>query len=396
MGLFVLSLSILKGLRAPNLWAANHYVLNYSEGLIRRGLFGTIGLMLFGDVFYKYRTLFVIAFGIMALWLIYLLLQSYKVSAKNSPFQMCILVFFASPAMVFFVHEVGFFDQFGFLVTIGFIFHCRTLKHNLLAVIIGLSGSLLAFVHEGLVFIYLPVMLLALVCQGYSDETAAPPSRRYKILLLISCLPAIISLILLAGKGPISSSQLERLVAQIGPHIDFGIRLDIFHILQRSGGNDLLLMLHSWTRASSWVELLVDLLILSPSLTFLIYYGIIFVNSIKKKINKPAIKIAFIISSLSPLSLNLLGWDTHRWDALVVVTTYSSLLVLLTYFEAQLTPEQTTRIVFLAIPVIFLGLSSEYFLCDDDHFKLYPFLDHLYYLSDVLGGRIKFPTFPTQ
>jgi len=44
----VFAVSLLKGARMPSLWAATHMTFNYSQGFIRRGLFGQV-LRVFGE-----------------------------------------------------------------------------------------------------------------------------------------------------------------------------------------------------------------------------------------------------------------------------------------------------------------------------------------------------------
>ncbi len=57
----VFAVSLLKGLRMPNLWSATHMTFNYSQGFIRRGLFGQILRVVGGKRAYHYSTLALLA-----------------------------------------------------------------------------------------------------------------------------------------------------------------------------------------------------------------------------------------------------------------------------------------------------------------------------------------------
>jgi hypothetical protein len=57
----VFAVSLLKGLRMPNLWSATHMTFNYSQGFIRRGPFGEILRTVGGQHPYNYNRLALIA-----------------------------------------------------------------------------------------------------------------------------------------------------------------------------------------------------------------------------------------------------------------------------------------------------------------------------------------------
>jgi hypothetical protein len=51
----VFAVSLLKGLRMPNLWSATHMTFNYTQGFIRRGLFGQVLRAVGGRGIYHYN-----------------------------------------------------------------------------------------------------------------------------------------------------------------------------------------------------------------------------------------------------------------------------------------------------------------------------------------------------
>src|SRR3954471_8787288 len=57
----VFAVSLMKGLRMPNLWAASHMTFNYQQRFIRRALFGEVLLLVSGGRLSHYPSLLIIA-----------------------------------------------------------------------------------------------------------------------------------------------------------------------------------------------------------------------------------------------------------------------------------------------------------------------------------------------
>src|SRR6185295_18674511 len=114
------AIALLKGLCMPSLWAATHLTFNYSHGFIRRGLIGelirTIGR---GGRLYNYYFLAaasIVMLVVVAVVLGLVIRKALRSDAGDMGLRGAVLVYAASPGLVFFIHEIGYFDYAGLLL----------------------------------------------------------------------------------------------------------------------------------------------------------------------------------------------------------------------------------------------------------------------------------------
>lgn len=115
----ILFLSILRGIRVPNIWSYSHFLFNYDLGFIKRGLIGEI-ISQFNNPYllsYEFFFIFSIAILFIVIVLISLLLKD-LINSHNPIFIGCSVVFSSSLAVVFLSHSVGYFDHIGLLVAL--------------------------------------------------------------------------------------------------------------------------------------------------------------------------------------------------------------------------------------------------------------------------------------
>src|SRR4051812_36450618 len=121
----VFAVALLKGLRMPSLWAATHLTFNYSHGFIRRGLIGELIRVLGrGGRLYNYAFLAgtsIVLLVAVAVVLGLVIRKALRADRGDVGLQGAVLVFAASPGLVFFIHEIGYFDYVGFLLLLLFM-----------------------------------------------------------------------------------------------------------------------------------------------------------------------------------------------------------------------------------------------------------------------------------
>ena len=108
----------------PNLWSATHMTFNYTQGFIRRGLFGQVLRALGGRNIYHYNKLALIAVVMFVLAVLAMARLTRRMLATDGGDRGLVaatLVFAASPGIVFLAHEIGYLDYVGFIAVPLFI-----------------------------------------------------------------------------------------------------------------------------------------------------------------------------------------------------------------------------------------------------------------------------------
>jgi hypothetical protein len=151
-----------RGFHAAGLWTVNYYQAGIFDGFYRRALLGTL-LTPFGclrfDYFFVEAVQFLVLFAVLGLF-VYVAIRSRE--------QLALTVFFLSVAGGYFFHEVGYPEQFLWLVAAATIY---ALKHNR----DYLAGALLflaMLVHEMALLMVLPIVFLYWMLEG-KESTAS-------------------------------------------------------------------------------------------------------------------------------------------------------------------------------------------------------------------------------
>ncbi len=252
----VFVLTWLKGFRLPNLWSANLFAFNYSQGFVRRGLIGEMARRLGGEEVFRYELFVYFAFALFfvtALSLGLLIRKALQSDRQDIGFKVAILVFAASPALVFFVHVIGYTDYVGVLFVLWLVLWGHRSKHPY-AIFYGIVGASIVFslVHEGLSLLLGPALVFLMVCHVLRLAGASLLSRGQWLLLLAHGLVATLMILSMSSAvSLIGVEELERVQAlrhYIETHADFPVRVDAFDALQRSSKENLTrLMPWYWT-----------------------------------------------------------------------------------------------------------------------------------------------------
>jgi hypothetical protein len=320
----VAAIALLKGLRMPSAWAATHLTFNYTQGFVRRGLVGEILYLLHGSggaQHYNELALFAIAMFVLVVGTTgWLLRRTLAASPGDLGLVLALLVFLASPALVFFVHIIGYLDDFAVLYGVGFVlFAARTRRHPALLVAAALAGgAVLALVHEMLTWSFSPAILFALLCCAARAASGSPPTWR-------NWAPAVGAWLALLGEavavgllGTRSPARVQALVQSVVPRVDFPLRGDAFDVLHRSlSENVLQLMPYHWSQPGTIDSLVRTTLTAAPGILFLLAYGVHLLWAVVPDPRwRRLLVAAFVLAALSPHALNVIGWDTGRWNSI--------------------------------------------------------------------------------
>ncbi|HTV19360.1 MAG TPA: hypothetical protein VMG12_11830 [Polyangiaceae bacterium] len=403
------AVGFLKAWRLPNRWAATNFVLNYSQGFVRRGLVGEVARRLFGDAAFHYWLFVVFAFLVMAatagalLWLCRRALAGR--SGEGGALELGILVFLASPALVMLVHLVGYLDYLGLLFVTAFAALRAPPRRKWLGYwVAALAGPLLALVHEAQTILFMPVVLFVLACRELAEAQRAPAADERSSLMrtgrVALALAAVLALALGVSAFVSSSGDPQRVAALdrwLHQRADFTLHYGVARALKTGSPVGLLDMMWSfWTapgRAIWWFKALILFL---PSFAFLGLVGWRAIGAAERasRLERGALRALFLLACLSPLSLNVVAWDYARWFALAVTNALVCLLALHAGCQVSSRHEAggASLLPLAAALTIGLGLASDAILFNSARVSYYPFFDQWQALGALVeSGKLPLP-----
>ena len=381
----ILGLSILRGIRFPNIWSYSHFLFNYEFGLVKRGLIGEI-IKHFNSPWLSSYDFFVIVSALILIANIVLLSLLIRdlLNSKNWVLIGCSVMFVSSLAVVFLSHSIGYFDHIGLLITLVTI-KINSFSKKVLFLLPSLTFALL--VHEAIAIIFFPVIFMSLLF----DMQAENKRHQFTWLILLSTLVVIFTWFV--SNSTIKKSEAREMYSNLQTKTGYALRKDAFNVLHRRGKDNLIIMNKIWFQAKRLHQLIESLLVILPVLLTFMYLTI---YMLKKSNTKIYLVILAILASLSPQLLHVFGWDMHRWNTLTITTSFLIWYVVYRSRNRLLLTELPNGIYPIFILITFLNGISTIELFDNYSVKSFPFTEHQAYIVNVITGNESFPYLPKR
>lgn len=379
----ILLITMLKGIRFPNMWSYSHFLFNYDHGFVKRGLIGAI-MGLFNSPFlisYEFFFLFSIIIFIINIVLLCLLIRD-MTDSQNNISGLSAMVFASSLAIVFLSHTVGYFDHLGLMIAL-ITFRMNGFYKKFRFLLITLPFVLL--IHEAILIIFYPVIFISLLLSIEKEE------RKKKLITLW-----VFSAVLVIFVGIISNSQLtmpeaKDMYTRLQAKIAYPLRQDAFLVLTRDSKANFEIMKSIWHSPETSGQFTTSLIVTAPSFLVLIYLVILILRKAKVNFNLIMFSAA---AALSPMLMHLAGWDMHRWNTLVITTSFLMFYVVFTKNKNE-SFTASGYLISILVLVIFLNGISVIDLFDGYYVKQFPFSDLWHYITNFLNGTAEFPTVPS-
>jgi hypothetical protein len=404
----VFGVSLLKGLRMPNLWSATHMTFNYSQGFIRRGLFGQI-LRLGGRAAYRYNSLALLAvilFALAVLAMARLVRRTLATDGGDRGLVAITLVFAASPGVVFLAHEIGYLDYVGLIVLPLFIvWAARTRSRWAVFYAVMVISVVLALIHESMVIMFAPTMWLVLAAHvARQSRGQALPRRTIALMAGHAALAIALGLAsssLIGALGTRSPTRVHMLQASIARFANFPLRGDGFEALYRPVRENLLrLMPWYWSFPQNQRYLMSGLAVSLPGLVVSSVHALRLIARLALcRPVRALLATLYLVATFSPLSLNLVGWDAARWNAICFVAAFSGIAALRLFFVTREGAGDVQRfrvdgpwMLTCAAAAIVVGLTANYvnFLFDGYVVQWFPFEAQLRALRELFQNHFTF------
>jgi hypothetical protein len=356
----VLLISVARGIRMPGDWAYTHFLFNYEAGFIKRGLVGEIFHTLnptYSNNFLWFNAVSMVLFGCVVASLLYCLYS--LVNRKSLLLTAAALLFASSLSPVYLAHTIGYFDVIGVFAVI------------LLTQLMGMRYSqwlvlpitiICLLIHESFFIIFFPLLLVHVVFfqKKYTQKEMFLLGGGYTaISFSIAFLLANYALLNASSRGVLQDHLIK--IAAIP------LRYDGFSVLVRHISDNYGIMEPSLF--SLWANI--------ESLPVTLPTAIV-LNMVIWKIVRPhhsaAATLVICLASFSPLAMHILAWDNHRWNALMVMTSFLNLCNVARCYPAPQTQPPYPVIALL----VFLNGASTIGLFESYEVKQFPFFDEIY------------------
>lgn len=350
------SLAVLKGFRLPGQWALSQRQITYRYGFVKRGLLGQ--LLYLAHIRSQHRVeLFcflelALLFGLLVLftW------QSDLLSERRNP--LLVAAFAGSYAVTFLTHLVGYQDIALYTLALSVILVRSVQTRFLLAIPCCVIGLL---IHENFLLSAMPTVLFSFFA-GPRQVVSRKASAYSGVLIVVG----VVIFFGIALEASLSGHALEQFKRDTLAGAPYPVDPQILNVLGMSVVDNLKLNLQVISQGWWWwAELGVAVMVLGP-LILLIFYS-------AGGLTEGRIRAAFWCASLSPLLLNVIGWDNVRWASLCSLSAYINLGLLSRSAAADTAQPAAMRERQVAVLVLGLGLASGHGLMDCKKINPYPF-----------------------
>jgi hypothetical protein len=322
---FLGAVSFLRGVRRPSTWAATQALVNYDDGLVKRGLIGaTLGKVFHAE---KYTHFTLLSYAILCLLFVLLIALTYRSGVfEQLGSGLLPALYFGSYAFTYLTHLVGYSDIV--MATLACV--CLLPRNPRIRLLLCLPICILGMlVHESFLILFVPVILFGLFVDGSRDQTSDSLKKTRLAIGAVSC----VSLAVAAGLSlsrPMSDQQASALYGRMTLRADFPVRTDFSHVMQTSLAENVRGMWQFAHTSNFRMTLLIGAMVFVPTLILLGFA----MKSIASRFDSRLVSNRWMVAlalctGLAPLSMTILGWDLDRWDALACLDCYLASLVAL-------------------------------------------------------------------
>jgi hypothetical protein len=304
-----------------------------------------------------------------------------------------LLVFLASPGVVFLIHIMGYSDWIGLVALIVFLATAVHVRSRFAIYYLALSlGGVLALVHEGLLPMFAPAMGFIMLChiarQAKQNELTIRTWVVQFTHAVLSCILMLVPSVWLSVSGTDQVARVQAMQAFIQKHADYALRPDAVEALTRSSHENMTVLLPwFWSQERFVKTAIYGEIAFLPGFFFLLVYGCCSIwRSDLPKWQRWGLGSTFVVASLAPQLMNFVGWDWQRWNSASMLCA----LVCIVGFQLFLPRTKLAPLPGWLIPIGFalaaIGIGSTNPLFDGFTVELFPFEQHVDFIKQWIHG----------
>ena len=316
---FVFGLTLLRGLRFPNLWSYTHSLFSWEMGFSKRALWGELVRRTGWPWLASYPAFSMISFLLIAL--IVVLLGRILLHLHHRHGLLGLgggLVFASSMSAVFLAHTVGYADHLGMLVALVALL-IKRFEIRLIWLLI--TFPVVIMVHEAVAVLYFPLVWVA--CWVLAGRRL----NGKKMVGLLLLLAVVVTTTVCVSRAQLTrneSLQMRSVIAVRLESVAGELRPDAFVPLYRPAASTLEKNRSMWQNEKRKWDFLNSLAV--TLIPYLLMAGMAVWLLYRAQVSRIRTGL-LVLASLSPLSLHLVAWDMHRWNSLLGVTGLMLLFV---------------------------------------------------------------------
>jgi hypothetical protein len=351
----------LKTVRPPINYPATMSLLNYDQGFIKRGLFGSVFFAGDGPVSHAQMTILALAMlgALLAvLWGVAVLMLRQR--PELGPLA---LLFACSISVVYFASTTGYFDHLLVIMAVVAILPATAVIRAVLTLCLGLLALL---IHEAAALMVLPLMYFALFL------AVRPQGLRPALVVCGSIMAVHAALTLyLSFFGVLDDTSLALLRETLEQRAAFPLSDLGFHVISVTPVDDMARVLDN----RGLRDHLLSLLIVLPALAPILCVAAVGVRHLALT-HRGAVWCFWGAACLAPCVLRFVGTDIHRWDSLAVCTSFLALFVVQRDLPASYRfPLDRGWFLPALMLMIIISASTTTFLFWEQQIRWYPFFD---------------------
>lgn len=344
------------GFRWASTYVRTNHVITWKYGYIPRTFANHIASFFLGDKLYSQVFLNIWILGIAGLFLLYIIFSVVEtVAIKHNV--LCMVVFFVfsiSPYAKYYLHEAGYYEQYGYLLGIVLLETARKKKWNITFACAVIFAFLSVLFSETNLFLIIPFLFSIAFLEIV--ETKQKTVKR-TILLLAGFVPAIVySLMTFVIKVP--RERMEKIEEWNRQCVDFPLRSDVYQYFWDDRSNAEL-----WGRRLRPIPIpcVIYPLIFAVVIAFILY-------QVNKKI---AISyfLTCILCGLANYSIVIVAWDLDRYYFCIFMQVFMiTMYVMKKYLINYELCKRDIKALLLLI-IMALGMTKfEFELFDDEKY----------------------------
>ena len=314
------AISLLKGIRFPGPWAATQAQLDYRNGFVKRGLFGTLFTAPFGLNHYARFAEF--SFVVLAITIMLLVLFARRSGVGRIGSGEAAALFTSGAALLYLGNLNGYNDVFLLAVTLALLLIRASLVRFIVALPVSVAAML---VHEGFLLLLLPVVLFSFVADAIELRMMPQRAALFAGILALCCL---LTGLPIAAKAPLTIDQAIREKQQISTRVDFPVRAAFFAVLTRSAAANIKLSVREQGHGEYVLSNVSGIIAMLPVVALqVVYLRLVCLGSGLVWMRTSGWYIA-LTASFAPVLMYALGYDTQRWYAFVSISAFLVLALL--------------------------------------------------------------------
>ena len=319
LGLF----AVCKGLRQPSTWALTQAQIDYSHGLIKRGLLGSV-YGAFG--IHHVVPLGVASFLELAVFFVALALFAVRSGLGRRFGSPAVLAVFASSyAVTYLTHLVGYTDLLDGTLAVCLLLVSSATRRFWLGLVVVPVAML---VHENFLLLFLPPVLFSF----YLDAVTAGPGLLRRRCFVAGGVLAAIALgfaLMLSLRPNLPPETVDQFQEEIAARVNFPVNDQVMDTLTKSLAANVHGVLVVMKQEQWWSKFLSSICNLLPLFLLGMHWVRRAVEEIEQQyglaVRRGFFWAAAVLSSVAPLAIYALGWDCARWNTSCVLATFLTL-----------------------------------------------------------------------